>query len=142
VWRFLKILHGGRRGDIEYPHDIIGAAGRAVFVLDGRLDCGVVQLIEQPLGHSDLRIGCVHGNTSSVIICRDNRDIRDSADDGSDFLKLLDGRGVGQVEGAVAVLTEDQRSEGEEYKDGAHGVPFRTLDAARRANVQMTFARR
>ena len=104
----------------------------------GRLGYGAIQLIEQPLGHGDLRGGGVDRHALLIIIGGDLLDVRDGADYGRDLLKLLGGGGVGEVEGAVAILGGCERGKKRQSPMTIvrMGVPFRTLDATDRANVQ------
>ena len=82
----------------------------------------------------------MNGDALLIVVGGDLLDIRDGADHGSDFLELLDGIGVGEIESAVAILSGVAKAEKHTPTRSAievrMGVPFRTLDAANRANVQ------
>ena len=75
----------------------------------GRLGYGAIQLVEQPFGHRDLRGGGANRNALLIIIGGDQLDVRDGADCRRDLLELLGGGGMGDVEGAVAILSEGDR---------------------------------
>ena len=101
-----------------------------------RLDSRVVQLIEQPLRHRDLAGGGVHRHALLIVIGGDLLDVRDGADDGRDLLELLNGRGVGEVEDALAILSRyvpDQAGKkGKSKATVRMGVPF-TIKVAHNA---------